>query len=67
MIAVDTNILVCAHREDAQWHDIAHARLTELAEGRTPWAIPWALPARVPRHRDPSANLRAPDTARNRR
>ena len=41
MIAVDTNILVYAHREDAQWHDIAYGRLTELAEGRTPWAIPW--------------------------
>ena len=41
VIAVDTNILVYAHREDAQWHDMAHGRLTELAEGRTPWAIPW--------------------------
>jgi hypothetical protein len=41
VIAVDTNILVYAHREDAQWHDIAYGRLTELAEGRTPWAIPW--------------------------
>jgi toxin-antitoxin system PIN domain toxin len=41
VIAVDTNILVYAHREDAQWHDIAHDRLTELAEGRTSWAIPW--------------------------
>jgi toxin-antitoxin system PIN domain toxin len=41
MIAVDTNILVYAHREDAQWHDMASGRLTGLAEGRTPWAIPW--------------------------
>jgi toxin-antitoxin system PIN domain toxin len=41
MIAVDTNILVYAHREDAPWHDSASGRLTELAEGRTPWAIPW--------------------------
>ena len=41
MIAVDTNILVYAHREDAQWHDVAHDRLTGLAEGRAPWAIPW--------------------------
>ena len=41
MIAVDTNILVYAHREDAQWHDIAYRRLAELAERRTPWAIPW--------------------------
>jgi len=41
MIAVDTNILVYAHREDSQWHSIAYARLAELAEGRTLWAIPW--------------------------
>ena len=41
MIAVDTNILVYAHREDSSWHDAAHARITDLAEGRAPWAIPW--------------------------
>lgn len=41
MIAVDTNILVYAHREDSRWHDAASARVVELAEGRTPWAIPW--------------------------
>lgn len=41
MIAVDTNILVYSHREDAQWHQQAYDRLVELAEGRTPWAIPW--------------------------
>ena len=41
MIAVDTNILVYAHRADSAWHDAARARLTELAEGRRPWAIPW--------------------------
>jgi len=41
MIAVDTNILVYAHREDATWHDAAHARLKALAEGPSPWAIAW--------------------------
>jgi toxin-antitoxin system PIN domain toxin len=41
MIAVDTNLLVYAHREDSLWHGIAYARIEELAEGRTPWAIPW--------------------------
>ena len=41
MIAVDTNILVYAHREDATWHDVAYARLAELSEGRAQWAIPW--------------------------
>jgi hypothetical protein len=41
MIAVDTNLLVYAHREDSPWHDAAFARLAELAERRSPWAIPW--------------------------
>ena len=41
MIAVDTNILVYAHRADSEWHDRAAIRLRELAEGRAPWAIPW--------------------------
>jgi toxin-antitoxin system PIN domain toxin len=41
MIAVDTNILVYAHREDASWHDAAYAKILEIAEGRAPWAIPW--------------------------
>jgi toxin-antitoxin system PIN domain toxin len=41
MIAVDTNLLVYAHREDSPWHDAAFARIAELAESRSPWAIPW--------------------------
>ena len=41
MIAVDTNILIYAHREDSALHDAAYARVGELAEGRAPWAIPW--------------------------
>jgi toxin-antitoxin system PIN domain toxin len=41
VIAVDTNLLVHAHREDSPWHDAAQARIAELAEGRAPWAIPW--------------------------
>jgi toxin-antitoxin system PIN domain toxin len=41
VIAVDSNLLVYAHREDAQWHDAAYARISELAEGQAPWAIPW--------------------------
>ncbi len=41
MIAVDTNILVYAHREDSTWHDKAAARIRELAEGPAAWAIPW--------------------------
>jgi uncharacterized protein len=41
MIALDTNILVYAHREDSPWHIQAEARVRELAEGRALWAIPW--------------------------
>lgn len=41
MIAVDTNILVYAHREDAPFHASASRCVTELAEGLAPWAIPW--------------------------
>jgi uncharacterized protein len=41
VIAVDTNILVYAHREDAPFHQISVQRVTALAEGGTAWAIPW--------------------------
>ena len=45
MIAVDTNLLVCAHREDPPWHDAARRLETlELAEGLRAWATPLALP-----------------------
>jgi toxin-antitoxin system PIN domain toxin len=41
MIAVDTNLLVYAHRADSEWHASALRQLVRLAEGRSPWAIPW--------------------------
>lgn len=41
MIAVDTNLLVYAHRKDSAWHEPAAKRVREMAEGRSPWAIPW--------------------------
>jgi toxin-antitoxin system PIN domain toxin len=41
MIAVDTNILVYAHRADAPFHQAARRCVTTLAEGRAAWAIPW--------------------------
>lgn len=41
MIAVDSNLLAYAHREDSSWHVAAYACLVGLAEGRTAWAIPW--------------------------
>jgi toxin-antitoxin system PIN domain toxin len=40
MIAVDTNILVTAHREDLPKHRLALGRLTKLAGGDTPWGVP---------------------------
>jgi predicted nucleic acid-binding protein len=39
MIAVDTNILVYAHREDAPFHQAAFRRVAELAEAPAIWAI----------------------------
>ena len=41
MIAVDTNLLVYAHREDSPFHARAVACIASLAEGRASWAIPW--------------------------
>lgn len=41
MIAVDTNLLVYAHRRDSPWHARAFEIVRGLAEGRAPWAIPW--------------------------
>ena len=41
MIAVDTNILVYAHRADSPWHDSAAACIRGLAEGTVPWAMLW--------------------------
>jgi hypothetical protein len=39
MVAVDTNILVYAHRAEAPFHEAAVARLREIVS--EPWAIPW--------------------------
>lgn len=41
MIAVDTNILVYAHRRDAAFHGPAAEGVRRLAESRSAWAIPW--------------------------
>ena len=41
MIAVDTNLLVYAHRREARLGDAAHAIMAGLAEGDRTWAIPW--------------------------
>lgn len=41
MIAVDTNVLVYAHREDSEFHEPAIRAVESLAEGTGAWAIPW--------------------------
>lgn len=41
MIAVDTNLLVYAHREDSPWHDAALKAMMGLANGAATWGIPW--------------------------
>jgi hypothetical protein len=41
VIAVDTNILVYAHRKDSEFHDAAVAQLHALAEGQHAWSIAW--------------------------
>ena len=41
MIAVDTNVLVYAHRRDSDWHAAAAAAMARLAENRAGWALPW--------------------------
>lgn len=41
MIAVDTNILVYAHREPSPFRDQAVQCMSGLAEGSAPWAMPW--------------------------
>lgn len=41
MIAVDTNILVYAHRGDSPFHAPAVACIRGLAQGRAPWCLLW--------------------------
>ena len=41
MIAVDTNILIYAHRGDSPFHEIAAECIRRVAQSRSPWAIAW--------------------------
>lgn len=41
MMAVDTNVLVYAHRREVPEHPAAATLLRELAEGGERWAVPW--------------------------
>ena len=65
MIAVDTNILVYAHREDSEFHTAALAALTDLAENHHRWAIPWPCIHEFLAISYPSPDLFAPYSIRN--
>jgi toxin-antitoxin system PIN domain toxin len=41
VIAIDTNILVYADREDSPFHEGVTRAVSHLAEGAAVWAIPW--------------------------
>jgi uncharacterized protein len=41
MVAVDTNVLVYAHRREAEEHTVALRVLGRLTASAQPWAIPW--------------------------
>ena len=41
MLAVDTNVLVYAHRSDSEFHAAAAHTVRTLAESRAQWAVPW--------------------------
>lgn len=41
MIAVDTNLLVYAHRRDSPFYAVASQLVATLAEGAEVWGIPW--------------------------
>jgi toxin-antitoxin system PIN domain toxin len=41
VIAVDTNVLVYAHREDSAFHARALRCVEALAQSRAPWGVPW--------------------------
>ena len=40
MIAVDTNVLIYAHRAETSLHAVASQELVALAEGTTRWGLP---------------------------
>jgi uncharacterized protein len=41
VIAVDTNVLVYAHRQDSPFHEQAATAVRGLAESPAQWALPW--------------------------
>lgn len=40
MIAIDTNVLVYAHRAETELHEQALSQLASLCEGADPWVLP---------------------------
>jgi uncharacterized protein len=40
MIALDTNILIYAHRADMRWHPEAKALISQLFDGDDSWGLP---------------------------
>ncbi len=41
MIAIDTNLLVYAYREDSEFYKTASENLRPVIEGSSAWALPW--------------------------
>jgi uncharacterized protein len=41
LIAVDTNVLIHAHRSESKWHEAARDRVATLANSEESWAISW--------------------------
>jgi toxin-antitoxin system PIN domain toxin len=41
VIAVDTNVLIAAHREDHEFHGAARQALQALAGSGQAWSVPW--------------------------
>jgi uncharacterized protein len=41
VIAIDTNLLVYAHRSDSKFHAIARETIEQLRHQPAPWAIAW--------------------------
>jgi uncharacterized protein len=41
VIAVDTNVLVAASRDDARGHELGRAAVAALAQAPDVWAVPW--------------------------
>ena len=63
MIAIDTNILVYAHREEYEEHKAARALLEELADGAALWGIPVFCLGEFIRVTTHPAILKPPSTA----